>query len=365
MFLERYHDLLVEGGTLVSVVDDGILGGDSYRTTRDWLREHYLLRAVVSLPGDAFQRSQARVKTSIVILEKRKTDQRQDQPPVFMYPCTAVGVDDSPRQRVLPVDQVAREAANREIDEVVDLYKRFRAGEPDAARWSVPGSAVQERMDVKAVFTRPGTQVPAWEAAGLDVVRFGDIAEPLAGERILDSDSPEFDDLATRVRVRYDGFAEAGDEVDPTDLKGTHYVVRQGDIVFSHINTIHGAVAVISPELDGAIVTNEYTICRPKGNLDPRVLWALVRSTVARADLMILSTGIGRTRIDWDQVVELQVPLPSLDQQQLIIEAYDRAEAAERQARMLRSQARDIVNQDWLMDTPEAENTLAAFKPPR
>lgn len=26
MFLERYHDLLVEGGTLVSVVDDGILG---------------------------------------------------------------------------------------------------------------------------------------------------------------------------------------------------------------------------------------------------------------------------------------------------------------------------------------------------
>ncbi|WP_048726860.1 N-6 DNA methylase [Kytococcus sedentarius] len=365
MFLERYHDLLVEGGTLVSVVDDGILGGDSYRRVRDWLREHYLLRAVISLPGDAFQRSQARVKTSIVVLEKRKTGQFQDQPPVFMYPCTAVGVDDSPRQRVLPIDRVVREAASREINEVADLYKRFRAGDPDAARWSVPGSMVQDRMDVKAVFTKPGNQVPAWEAAGLDVVRFGDIAEPLGWERVLNCDDPEYDDLVPRVRVRYDGFAEAGDKVDPTDLKGTHYVVSEGDIVFSHINAIHGAVAVIPPELDGAIVTNEYTICRPKGDLDPRVLWALVRSVVARADLMILSTGIGRTRIDWDQVAELQVPLPSLAQQRKVIKACESAEAAERQARLLRSKAKDVVEQDWLMNSPEAERTLAAFKPPR
>jgi len=34
MFLERYYDLLVPGGMLVSVVDDGILGSESYDRTR-------------------------------------------------------------------------------------------------------------------------------------------------------------------------------------------------------------------------------------------------------------------------------------------------------------------------------------------
>ena len=80
---------------------------------------------------------------------------------------------------------------------------------------------------------------------------------------------------------------------------------------------------------------------------------------------MILSTGIGRTRIDWDQVAELQVPLPSLAQQRKVIKACESAEAAERQARLLRSKAKDVVEQDWLMNSPEAERTLAAFKPPR
>jgi type I restriction enzyme M protein len=101
MFLERYYDLLVPSGLLVSVVDDGILGSGSYAKTREWLRSHFLVRAVVSLPGDAFQRSQARVKTSLLLPEKRREGTEQQQPPVFMYYCTAIGVDDTPRQRVL------------------------------------------------------------------------------------------------------------------------------------------------------------------------------------------------------------------------------------------------------------------------
>jgi type I restriction enzyme M protein len=57
MFFERYHDVMKAGGRLISIIDDGILSGETYADFRDFLRSRFLIRAVVSLPGDAFQRS--------------------------------------------------------------------------------------------------------------------------------------------------------------------------------------------------------------------------------------------------------------------------------------------------------------------
>lgn len=364
MFLERYHDLLVPGGLMVSVVDDGILGGDSYREIRNWLRSRYLIRAVISLPGDAFQRSQARVKTSLLVVEKRDPDVKQDQPPVFMYYCTAVGVDDTPRQRVLPADRLLREAADKEIADVSALYRAFREGKPSAAKWSVPPHAISDRMDVKAIFTKAGASVADWKSSGFEVTTLGDLAEPPTG-REVDPDDPASPETFTRMRVRYDGVAEASDEVEPEDLRGRHFVVREGDIVLSHINAIHGAIAVVPPSLDGCIVTHEYSLCRTKNGYDARVVCALLRSPAARADLIILSTGIGRTRIDWGQASDVQVPLPSDEDYDRLVQALDDAEEAESQARKTRDALRRDVLGGLHLDTPDSRALLSAFKPPR
>ena len=66
MFFEMYHNYLKPGGRLVSVIDDGFLNGQSYGWFRGMLRKWYVVKAVISLPGDAFQRSEARVKTSFI-----------------------------------------------------------------------------------------------------------------------------------------------------------------------------------------------------------------------------------------------------------------------------------------------------------
>jgi type I restriction enzyme M protein len=72
MFMERYRDLLVEGGRLLTVIDDGLLAGDDFSHVRDFIRNEFLIRGVISLPGDAFQRSGARAKTTVLYLEKRQ-----------------------------------------------------------------------------------------------------------------------------------------------------------------------------------------------------------------------------------------------------------------------------------------------------
>lgn len=373
MFLERYHDYLVDGGRLVTVVDDGILGSRSHAETREWLRRHFVVRAVVSLPGDAFQRSQARVKTSVLVLEKRHSGQTQEQPPVFMYYAKHLGIDDSPRQRVLPIDAIRRREADEEVERISALYEAFLEGSPDAREWTVPADAISDRMDVKAVLPKVGDQIGVWRDAGLEVRALGDLVRPLYAGRSVAEDraddevaTTESDELVTFLRVRYDGQAEAGDEMFASDSAySTVFRVREGDLVISHINAIHGAVAVVPVELDGCVVTNEYTVVGPKDGIDVGIVWAMLRTPVARADLLLLSTGIGRTRIDWAQAAQLMLPVPVGDVQEGVLAAIRRARDAQRESAAALKQAQVDVESAGHLASEHAQAVISAFKPPR
>lgn len=368
MFLERYFDLLGPRGRLVTVVDDSILGAPRHKRVREWIRKNWIVRAVVSLPGDAFQRSQARVKTSLIVLEK-KSSEDEIQPDVFMYYCSWVGVDDSSRQRILPVDAENRERARGEIERVTALYRAFQAGDPDAAAWTVSAASIADRFDVKACLPEAEARVPDWEAAGFTIQPLGDLLELAVtqvaqAEREIDSSST--DELVTYLRVRYDGFCEAGDEVSTADIaKQTLTRVRSGDFVFSHINAIHGAVAVVPEEFDGLVVTNEYTVCRPSSNLSASVIWALVRSHEARAEMLLLATGIGRTRVRWDELRKLRLPVPGPDVRDRIDDAVKRANEAEDAMRRLRAEASRTASVEMLLDSERSRSIISAFKPPR
>lgn len=368
MFLERYHDFLAPRGRLVTVVDDSILGAPRHKRVREWIRENWIVRAVVSLPGDAFQRSQARVKTSLLVLEK-KASPDEVQPDVFMYYCSWVGVDDPSRARALPVDTENRERARREVERVSSLYRAFQAGEPEAVEWTVKADAIADRFDVKACLPKAEARVPYWQAAGFTIQPLGDllklaVTQDSHADREIDTSM--IDDLVTYLRVRYDGFCEAGDEVSTADLaKQTLTRVQAGDLVFSHINAIHGAVAVVPEEFDGLVVTNEYTVCRPRTDLSANVVWALVRSPEARAEMLLLATGIGRTRVRWPELRNLRLPVPNQEVRERIDVAVKRAKQAEDDMRRLRAEASQTANSEMMLDSERSRSIIAAFKPPR
>lgn len=368
MFLERYYDFLAPRGRLVTVVDDSILGAPRHKRVREWIREHWIVRAVVSLPGDAFQRSQARVKTSLLVLEK-KASVDEVQPDVFMYYCSWVGVDDPSRTRILPIDAENREHARQEIERVSDLYRAFQAGAAEAAEWTVKAAAIADRFDVKACLPEPEARVADWEAAGFTIRPLGEllrlsVTSENRAEREIDTSVT--DDLVTYLRVRYDGFCEAGDEISTTDVtRQTLTRVQTGDFVFSHINAIHGAVAVVPEEFDGLVVTSEYTVCRPSADLSANVIWALVRSPEARAEMLLLATGIGRTRVRWDELRKLLLPVPGQEVRERIDDAVERANQAEDDMRRLRAEASMTATSEMLLDSPRSRSIIAAFKPPR
>lgn len=65
---------------------------------REYILKKFVLRAVISLPRNTFVKAQGQVKTSVLYLRK-KTDESEAQPSVFMAIAENVGHSDSGKER--------------------------------------------------------------------------------------------------------------------------------------------------------------------------------------------------------------------------------------------------------------------------
>lgn len=363
LFIERYAQVLKPGGRMVTVIDDGILGGDKYGWFRDKLRSWFLIKAVVSLPGDAFQRSNARVKTSYVVLERRESA-TQVNPPVFMYPCRYVGNDDPKRQRPRAGDAELRRVALQEIDDVMAEFVRFQEGRGDE-QYIVPAARIADRLDVKNCLMTPGRQQEIWRAQGHRVLRLDEMLVPRTyeDEDLVTRDSP---DAVSVMIVRYEGVAEVGEDINPADSSYAKlYPVSAGDIVISNIAASHGSIAVVPEELDGCVVSSEYTVLTAREGFDPIVLQLVLRSPEIRSDILLSSSGANRTRTRWDLIRDLAAPYPDETVVTGVRDAATRADDARREAARLLEHARADLQDRLQLDTETANLVLTAFKPPK
>ena len=363
MFFEMYHNYLKPGGRLVSVIDDGFLNGNSHKWFRNILRRLYTVKAVISLPGDAFQRSEARVKTSFVVLEKRGTEgsaSPDGQPSVFMYACRYVGIDDPKRNRWMPGDDELRENAVEEVATVVREYKKFLDGEGNP-EYVVPEDRVRDQLDVKHCLIDRN-----WRGSNADTT-LEDVVKPKAfpGTDIIECASHE--GHVQLLTVRYDGTAAEGRIILPrTETEYQHlYRVRKGDIVISNIAATYGSVAIVPAHLDELVVSKEYTVLTVKEGFDPRVVWAVLRSPEIRAEMLVRTTGANRTRVRWSDIKRIAFPYPDEDSAQLFIRRIEDAEAARAQALREEETAISELNAALSLGQGPAFHILDAFKPPQ
>lgn len=101
MFLERYHELLTEGGKLITVIDESVLNTDTDKPARDFILENFLVKAIISLPRMTFRRAGANVKTSILYLVKKHTS-KEGQPATFYGMSENTGFDPDNVQKLDP-----------------------------------------------------------------------------------------------------------------------------------------------------------------------------------------------------------------------------------------------------------------------
>lgn len=98
LFIERYTDLLENGGKLLTVIDESILNTEQDKVFRDFILQNYIIKAIISLPRNSFVNAETTTKTSILYLRK-KLSQNEKQPPIFMAMSQNIGHSDSGRSQ--------------------------------------------------------------------------------------------------------------------------------------------------------------------------------------------------------------------------------------------------------------------------
>lgn len=360
MFIERYHDLLKPGGRMLIVIDDAILAGNRNDYVRQYIRDKFIIRAIISLHGDAFRRKGARVKTSILFLTRRLTED-EEQPDIFVYESQAVGLDDvTPKTRPSEA-QAARQKATEEIKHIASAFDDYTNGKK--GHWLVPSSKLTSRLDVK--FLKPwsvSTLKRSWEKSGATPTRLDSLVTAIEETVTLDA-KKEY----VFLKVTYEGQAEPGERRVGSDVSYSKvYRASPGDIVVSHIRAVNRAVCVLPESMKDMVVSSEYTILRVKDpkKTDVVYLWSVLRSTAVAAELLSASTGQARFRTDWDRLRGQMVPALPYREQRRIGDMYRRVQKHEEDIAKLRAEASDALDRLDL-NCEAARERLEQAKPPQ
>lgn len=119
------------------------------------------------------------------------------------------------------------------------------------------------------------------------------------------------------------------------------HVVHAGQFIMSKIDARNGAYGIVSEELDGAIVTNDFPVFDvDTEKIIPQFL-VLVSTTEKFVEFArkCSSGTTNRKRIDIDAFLNQQIPLPNIKEQEVILKVYN---GKIKEADMLLQQADDI-----------------------
>src|SRR5882724_2375850 len=102
----------------------------------------------------------------------------------------------------------------------------------------------------------------------------------------------------------------------------SQFYVKSGDFIISNRQISHGACGLVPPELDGAIVSNEYTPFHSSGNIKLEFLNVLSHSMYFQQTCFHSSIGVHVEKLVFrlDVWLNWEFDIPSLDEQTKIID---------------------------------------------
>ncbi len=115
-------------------------------------------------------------------------------------------------------------------------------------------------------------------------------------------------------------------KVSGSDVISVRRVVRANQLILSKIDARNGAIGLVPPELDGAIVSNDFPSfeIRDPGQCDTAFIGWLVRSAPFIELCKAASEGsTNRVRIKEDRFLDQQIALPPLTEQQAFVARLD------------------------------------------
>jgi type I restriction-modification system DNA methylase subunit len=364
------------GGWAAVVVDEAILNTPDYGFVREFIRDRFYVKAVVSLGRQAFvYLAHTDAKTSVLfVVRKPETGKAQSEPTFYAhaervgYGRTGDWVGNDLQNVELSYREFARTVRDQYEGMWVDVDKAQRAAENlpgfGHAFHAMPDAGGTNRLDF-------------YNARMVHLIRelheqFGDLESLGDYLEVAEVEHPE-----PNRRGQYE-FAQINRVEGTIRSKGVQSVnyspralwfVREGHLVVSGIDCVHGSVAVAGSDVDGLVMSGEMYAYRVK---DPKAasaiyLQLLLRSPGARQLIEGMTTGTSnRTRLESaEQLLDLPIPpLPSLAEQRHAARKFEQSIASYRSARETQREVEGTVAELWQFAelTPDTEDEPTEFE---
>ena len=117
----------------------------------------------------------------------------------------------------------------------------------------------------------------------------------------------------------------AADGAESVEIDGRQSEVKRGDVLFTTSSETPEEVGMSSVWLDNRANVYLNSFCfgwRPSVEIDPHYLAYMLRSSAVRKKFTFLAQGISRYNISKNKVMEMPVPMPSLEEQKRIGEFF-------------------------------------------
>lgn len=322
LFLERSVELLNDGGVMAAVVDDSVLNLDSNADIRSLIRNMCAIVAVISLPGVTFM-PYSSAKSSILIIEKGA-----EQGPVFMARVSEVGrrtngepLYDDFGEPVTDLPEVLRRwdkfkegnlSANSDLGYVAELENDL-GGRLDASYYHPSRFAAEESLSK--------TTYPVYRLKDLF-----DFVTSSASLSALDGNEP----------ISWVGLADIDKKtgqyrskcVLAKTIKSQVHCFKAGDVLFSRLRPELRKTIFCEDDGEG-YCSSELLVLRLKheylGTINPEYVAIALRSEVTYGQIVYKVTGLGRPRIGINNVRNILIPIPSVEDQIDSISRYHRA----------------------------------------
>jgi type I restriction enzyme, S subunit len=189
-------------------------------------------------------------------------------------------------------------------------------------------SALSDHLKESRAFAVWFRDLRVWSVAGFRSIHWQwpeEYVRPLVSALIRRKDEVDrrertLEDLQL-ITIHFDGTLEARSQKVSKGFKGRLFFAEPGDVVYSKIDVRNGAIAVVPQHMSNAVVSSEFPVyCVRQDLAEPAYIKLLFKTSYFRHAINgMISGASGRKRVQPDQLEDLLVPLPPLDNQRAIV----------------------------------------------
>jgi len=310
LFIEKIIKLLRYGGRAAILLPAGVFNNSSMKRTRNYIKTHAKIVALVGLPHLAFQVSGANNEGHILFIEKvEKVPVDYD---IFIDWAIDVGFDTVGRKT--------------QLNDLPNIVKHFNSLQSENI---IQFSTLEDRID-------PWYYHPKYTLLKKELLKSGQPWECLGN--IFKQSTTLFKPEEYREKeIRYIDKGNVDMEKGVIASYATHtlkslptwakYVLKEGDILFPRARDSVWGVTIVPKEYEGYISSGGLIVVR---NNPEKILLEYVRHHFTKPEILALikrtCSGEINPKFTWKIFAEIEIPLPSIEEQKRILNEIDKIE---------------------------------------